>query len=86
MKIGVPSADPNAITSDLALVTALRSADPGAMAALYDRYSSIVYSVALRVYAIDFITDDGMHLSGIANHRKCDRHGAWDGVVFRHPP
>jgi RNA polymerase sigma-70 factor (ECF subfamily) len=49
MKIDVPSADPNAITSDLALVTASRSGDRGAMTALYDRYSSIVYSVALRV-------------------------------------
>jgi RNA polymerase sigma-70 factor, ECF subfamily len=49
MKIGVPSADPNAITSDLVLVKASRSGDEGAMAALYDRYSSIVYSVALRV-------------------------------------
>ena len=42
-------AETNAITSDLALVTAIRSGDQGAMAALYDRYSSIVYSVALRV-------------------------------------
>ena len=37
------------MTSDLALVTAIRSGDEGAMAALYDRYASIVYSVALRV-------------------------------------
>src|ERR1017187_3456605 len=49
MKIGVPSADPNAMTSDMALVTAIRSGDQGAMKALYDRHSSIVYSVALRV-------------------------------------
>jgi RNA polymerase sigma-70 factor, ECF subfamily len=49
MTIGVPSADPNAITSDLALVRASRSGDQDAMTALYDRYSSIVYSVALRV-------------------------------------
>jgi RNA polymerase sigma-70 factor, ECF subfamily len=35
--------------SDLALVTAVRSGDQSAMAALYDRYSSVVYSVALRV-------------------------------------
>jgi RNA polymerase sigma-70 factor (ECF subfamily) len=49
MRIGVPNADTNARTSDHALVTALRSGDQGAMAALYDRYSSIVYSVALRV-------------------------------------
>ena len=41
-------AEANAMT-DLALVTAIRSGDQGAMAALYDRYSSIVYSVALRV-------------------------------------
>ena len=49
MTIGVSSAETNAITSDLRLVTAIRSADQSAMAVLYDRYSSIVYSVALRV-------------------------------------
>lgn len=49
MKICVPRADPNAMTSDVVLVTAIRSGDQGSMAALYDRYSSIVYSVALRV-------------------------------------
>lgn len=43
------TAEANAMTSDLALVTAIRSGDQGAMAALYDRYSCIVYSVALRV-------------------------------------
>jgi RNA polymerase sigma-70 factor (ECF subfamily) len=45
----VTSAETNAIPSDLALVTAVRSGDQSAMAVLYDRYSSIVYSVALRV-------------------------------------
>jgi RNA polymerase sigma-70 factor (ECF subfamily) len=35
--------------NDVALVSAIRSGNEGAMAALYDRYSTIVYSVALRV-------------------------------------
>ena len=43
------SAETNAIPSDLALVMAIRSGDQGAMSALYDRFSSIVYAVALRV-------------------------------------
>ena len=33
----------------MALVTGLKSGDQGAMAELYDRYSSVVYAVALRV-------------------------------------
>lgn len=35
--------------ADAQLVASLRSGDQGAMTALYDRYSSVVYSVALRV-------------------------------------
>jgi len=31
------------------MIGAIRNGDQGAMTALYDRYSSIVYSVALRV-------------------------------------
>jgi hypothetical protein len=46
IKIGVANADINAIPSDLALVSAVRSGDQGAMATLYDRHSSIVYAVA----------------------------------------
>jgi RNA polymerase sigma-70 factor (ECF subfamily) len=37
------------VVGDLAIVTGLKSGDPGAMADLYDRYSSVVYAVALRV-------------------------------------
>ncbi|HKN15540.1 MAG TPA: sigma-70 family RNA polymerase sigma factor [Candidatus Sulfotelmatobacter sp.] len=35
--------------ADLAIVTGLKTGDQGAMAELYDRYSSVVYAVALRV-------------------------------------
>jgi RNA polymerase sigma-70 factor, ECF subfamily len=37
------------MSADLAAVTAVKAGDQGAMAELYDRYSSIVYAVALRV-------------------------------------
>lgn len=43
------SADPNGGKSDVALLSAMRSGDQGAVAVLYDRYSGIVYAVALRV-------------------------------------
>ncbi len=35
--------------ADLVIVTGLKTGDQGAMAELYDRYSSVVYAVALRV-------------------------------------
>src|SRR6202046_4135234 len=47
--MGLLSPQPQTIPADLALVTGLKSGDQGAMAQLYDRYSSIVYAVALRV-------------------------------------
>jgi RNA polymerase sigma-70 factor (ECF subfamily) len=45
----VSSADAKTVSPDLALVSAIRAGDASAMASLYDRYSSVVYSVALRV-------------------------------------
>jgi RNA polymerase sigma-70 factor (ECF subfamily) len=43
------SPQPQRTSADLALVMGLKSGDQGAMAQLYDRYSSLVYAVALRV-------------------------------------
>jgi len=43
------SAELREATNDASLVSAIRAGSNSAMAALYDRYSSIVYSVALRV-------------------------------------
>ncbi len=37
------------VSQDLASVTAMKSGDQSALAELYDRYSSVVYAVALRV-------------------------------------
>jgi len=45
----VSSADAKVVSPDLALVSAIRAGDASAMASLYDRYSPVVYSVALRV-------------------------------------
>jgi len=44
--------------TDFALVSALRSGDQNAMARLYDKYSSIVYAVALRVLGDTAIAED----------------------------
>ena len=45
------NAEPKEILPDSNLISSIRTGDQNAMAALYDRYSSIVYSVALRVLA-----------------------------------
>lgn len=86
----MPSADTNA-TSDLALVTAIRSGDQSAMAALYDRYSSIVYAVALRVLqdtgaAEDVLQDIFMQLWRNPGAFDATRGNmsAWLAVIARH--
>ena len=48
------------VSPDLALVTALKSGDQSAVAQLYDRYSSIVYAVALRVLGETAAAEDVM--------------------------
>jgi RNA polymerase sigma-70 factor, ECF subfamily len=91
MNIGVPSADANAMPSDLALVAAIRSGDQGAMAALYDRFSSIVYSVALRVLqdtgaAEDVLQDIFMQLWRNPGAFDASRGNmaVWLAVIARH--
>jgi len=87
----VPNADTNALPSDVSLVTAIRSADQGAMAALYDRYSSIVYAVALRVLqdtgaAEDVLQDILMQLwrnPGLFDASRGNM-AAWLAVITRH--
>lgn len=87
----MPSTDRNAATSDLALVTAIRSGDQGAMAELYDRYSPIVYSVALRVLqnasaAEDVLQDVFMQLWRNPGAFDAGRGNmaAWLAVIARH--
>jgi len=87
----VSSSDTNAMTSDLALVTAIRSGNQGAMAALYDRYSSIVYSVALRVLqdtgaAEDVLQEIFMQLWRNPGAFDANRGNmaAWLAVISRH--
>jgi RNA polymerase sigma-70 factor (ECF subfamily) len=87
----VPSTDTNAAISDLVLVTAIRSGDQGAMATLYDRYSSIVYSVALRVLqdtaaAEDVLQDIFMQLWRNPGAFDATRGNmaAWLAVIARH--
>ena len=91
MIIGVPTADRNAMPSDLALVTAIRSGDQGAMGTLYDRYSSIVYAVALRVLqetgaAEDVLQEIFMQLWRNPGAFDASRGNmaAWLAVVARH--
>lgn len=91
MKIGVPSADTKAMTSDLDLVTAVRSGDQSAMAELYDRHSSIVYSVALRVLqdagaAEDVLQDVFMRFWRNPGAFDASRGNmtAWLAVIARH--
>lgn len=45
----MPSPQRENIPADLSVVTGLKTGDQRAMAELYDRYSSVVYAVALRV-------------------------------------
>jgi RNA polymerase sigma-70 factor, ECF subfamily len=77
-------------TSDLSLISAVRSGDESAMAALYDRYSGIVYAVALRVLsdagaAEDILQEVFMQLwrnAGVFDSSRGNL-GAWLAVISR---
>jgi RNA polymerase sigma-70 factor (ECF subfamily) len=91
MKIGLPNVDLNAMPSDLALATAIRSGDQAAMGALYDRFSSIVYAVALRVLqdtgaAEDVLQEIFMQLWRNPGAFDASRGNmaAWLAVIARH--
>jgi RNA polymerase sigma-70 factor, ECF subfamily len=86
----LPSADAKVVSPDSGLVSAIRSGDQGAMSALYDRYSSIVYSVALRVLgdtggAEDVLQDVFMQLWRNPGTFDSSRGslGAWLAVISR---
>lgn len=90
VELGLAGAETNATTSDLALVTAIRAGEESALATLYDRYSSIVYSVALRVLqdtgsAEDVLQDIFMQLWRKPGAFDASRGnmGAWLAVIAR---
>ena len=76
--------------ADISLVAAIRSGDENAMGRLYDRYSSIVYSVALRVLgdtggAEDVLQEVFMQLwrnPGVFDSTRGNL-GAWLAVIAR---
>jgi RNA polymerase sigma-70 factor (ECF subfamily) len=76
--------------SDLSLIGAVRSGDESAMAALYDRYSGIVYAVALRVLgdagaAEDILQEVFMQVwrnPGVFDSSRGNL-GAWLAVIAR---
>ncbi|MGC2186289.1 MAG: sigma-70 family RNA polymerase sigma factor [Terriglobales bacterium] len=76
--------------SDVSLVWGMRSGDESAMATLYDRYSSLVYGVALRVLgdtgaAEDVLQEVFMQLwrNPAAFDSGRGSLGAWLGVIAR---
>jgi RNA polymerase sigma-70 factor (ECF subfamily) len=87
----VSRAEPNPTTGDVALVARIRSGDESAMAQLYDRYSAIVYAVALRVLgdtaaAEDVLQDVFLQLWRRPAQFDSSRGqmAAWLSVIARH--
>jgi RNA polymerase sigma-70 factor (ECF subfamily) len=82
--------DPKSGAADVALVAAIRFGEQSAMGALYDRYSPVVYAVALRVLgdtgaAEDVLQDVFMQLWKNPGAFDSSRGslGAWLAVITR---
>jgi RNA polymerase sigma-70 factor (ECF subfamily) len=78
-------------SSDAALIARIRAGDEDAMAQVYDRYSQIVYSVALRVLGDTGAAEDVMQeifMQLWRNPQSFDANrgslGAWLAVIARH--
>jgi RNA polymerase sigma-70 factor (ECF subfamily) len=78
-------------SSDAALIARIRAGDEDAMAQVYDRYSQIVYSVALRVLGDTGAAEDVMQeifMQLWRNPQTFDANrgslGAWLAVIARH--
>jgi RNA polymerase sigma-70 factor (ECF subfamily) len=83
-------AELKASVSDISLISAVRSGDERAMAALYDRYSGIVYSIALRVLGDTSAAEDILQevfiqvwRSPAAFDSSRGNLGAWLAVIAR---
>jgi RNA polymerase sigma-70 factor, ECF subfamily len=77
--------------SDAEVIAGVRSGDESAMAVLYDRYSRVVYSVALRVVSDSNAAEDILQDVFIQLWRKPQAFdasrgnlGAWLAVIARH--
>jgi len=87
----VSEGQPERAAADFALVARIRAGDEQAMGALYDRYSGIVYAVALRVLNDSGAAEDILQEVFLQLWRKPDAFdasrgalGPWLAVITRH--
>jgi RNA polymerase sigma-70 factor, ECF subfamily len=85
---GMPS---SGASDDMRLIARIRVGEPGAMSELYDRYSSVVYGVALRVLQDAAAAEDVLQDIFLQLWRKPDAFDssrgslvAWLAVIARH--
>ena len=58
--MGLATAQPQLSVSDAEIIARIHSGDEAAMALLYDRYSHVVYAVALRVLSDRSTAEKGL--------------------------